>query len=587
MIGGINGGRLGLYDKITFSGTTALRVTSSEKFNAPMYLRGYAAESYHDNSWDPIKIDGDVKDALKADKAGQSVLDLGYNAIKELYPFEGDRSLDIKVINAVSDIIYAPYNADLSGCDEVGTQKYDGIAKAKSKDYSLNYYYENGYDWGSIVDDTRMGFFAAYGEVSFQNGNIWGEALNGYTHDEQFAYSQIPDGLKSYGESVYNRSEYFEVPEEIDPTISAIGDSIGLSGSSSAVYNAQLIRRYFEREGFYYTKEPGVTPEGEDFIQYFLTRQHKGYCTYYASAGVMLMRHAGFPARYVEGYVIEPSQFVSSDESIRVSDRCAHAWCEVYIDGLGWYPFEFTPGYEQDNPNLTDEEKNIGKPESSSSSRANSSSKTDGSSSRSQNGSGADNTSRSGDNSSRSSSAASVSQAGDSSQADSNGGGIFAANTSGGSGGAGGGIKITPSAVYAFVLILFALIFCAAAAVRRKTRLAKLEKRLAADPDTAVIACYLSYLEYISLVGISSGENVSDAVMADKLFEKLKSFGAKNARDFMRLSDLAVASYMSGAEADEQDAEFSRGALNAIRNAVYERLSFFKRFGAKWIYNLY
>ena len=43
--------------------------------------------------------------------------------------------------------------------------------------------------------------------------------------------------------------------------------------------------------------------ENEDFVKYFLTESKEGYCTYFATAAVLMYRCAGIPARYVEGYV--------------------------------------------------------------------------------------------------------------------------------------------------------------------------------------------------------------------------------------------------------------------------------------------
>ena len=106
-----------------------------------------------------------------------------------------------------------------------------------------------------------------------------------------------------------------------------------------------------------YTLSPGKTPSTRDFVNYFLLENHKGYCPHYASAGVILARMAGIPARYATGYVVVGSDIESgktnSDGSvtINVKDSRSHAWAEVYIDGAGWIPYEFTDGYSESEIN--------------------------------------------------------------------------------------------------------------------------------------------------------------------------------------------------------------------------------------------
>ncbi len=87
---------------------------------------------------------------------------------------------------------------------------------------------------------------------------------------------------------------------------------------------------------------------GEDAIEYFLTHDRKGFCVHFASAGVFLLRSLGVPARYACGYVVSPLAFQEQKDGTYVAeviDRNAHAWTEVYLDGIGWVPFEMTPGY--------------------------------------------------------------------------------------------------------------------------------------------------------------------------------------------------------------------------------------------------
>lgn len=79
---------------------------------------------------------------------------------------------------------------------------------------------------------------------------------------------------------------------------------------------------------------------GEDFARHFL-QEGRGYCVHFATAGALLLRMQGVPARYVSGYTV----WLDGQGRGEVMDSDAHAWVEVYVDGCGWYPVEMTPGY--------------------------------------------------------------------------------------------------------------------------------------------------------------------------------------------------------------------------------------------------
>ena len=95
-----------------------------------------------------------------------------------------------------------------------------------------------------------------------------------------------------------------------------------------------------------YTMQPGAQPADQDFVEYFLTQGHRGYCAHYASAAVVLCRICGIPARYCQGYVLTTNDFITGkkDEGydVYIPDDRAHAWAEIYVKGYGWIPFEFT-----------------------------------------------------------------------------------------------------------------------------------------------------------------------------------------------------------------------------------------------------
>ena len=100
-----------------------------------------------------------------------------------------------------------------------------------------------------------------------------------------------------------------------------------------------------ELASFAYTRQPGELPEhvtdAGSFLEYFLLESRQGYCTYFATAFTLLAQSQGIPARYVQGYCV-PMQ---GNKEMTVTASMAHAWPEVYINNVGWVPFEPTPGY--------------------------------------------------------------------------------------------------------------------------------------------------------------------------------------------------------------------------------------------------
>ncbi len=96
-----------------------------------------------------------------------------------------------------------------------------------------------------------------------------------------------------------------------------------------------------------YDLDVSNTPEGEDFVEYFLFERKRGYCAHFASSAVLMLRYLGIPARYVTGYAAGPENLKSNADGICsavILNRQAHAWVEIYLDGIGWVPVEMTPG---------------------------------------------------------------------------------------------------------------------------------------------------------------------------------------------------------------------------------------------------
>lgn len=66
----------------------------------------------------------------------------------------------------------------------------------------------------------------------------------------------------------------------------------------------------------------------------------KAYCQHFATTMAAMLRSQDIPARYVVGFA--GGSPVGDGESLVTSDR-AHAWVEVYFEGVGWVRFDPTP----------------------------------------------------------------------------------------------------------------------------------------------------------------------------------------------------------------------------------------------------
>ena len=89
----------------------------------------------------------------------------------------------------------------------------------------------------------------------------------------------------------------------------------------------------------YDTSVPPPSDANRDLVDYFLFEGQRGFCTYYASAMVMMARSVGIPARLAVGYA--PGERVEDGVYV-ITQGNAHAWAELYFPGYGWQIFEAT-----------------------------------------------------------------------------------------------------------------------------------------------------------------------------------------------------------------------------------------------------
>lgn len=140
------------------------------------------------------------------------------------------------------------------------------------------------------------------------------------------------------------RALYLQLPDDFSLRIAT--DAETLTATRPTAYSkARAIETYLR--GFTYNEDIDAPPDNRDPVEYFLYDIREGYCDYYASAMVVMLRSLGIPSRVVSGY----AEGTYDDETrlYYISERDAHTWVEVYFPGLGWIEFEPTAGESQLN----------------------------------------------------------------------------------------------------------------------------------------------------------------------------------------------------------------------------------------------
>ena len=99
-----------------------------------------------------------------------------------------------------------------------------------------------------------------------------------------------------------------------------------------------------------YDERAVMSSSGKPFLEYLLTINPRGYSVQYATLTTLLMRCCGIPARYVEGYLLPQRQIEGAEpgEALVLTQENSHAWTEIYLDGVGWIPFDTTPNHKEE-----------------------------------------------------------------------------------------------------------------------------------------------------------------------------------------------------------------------------------------------
>jgi transglutaminase-like putative cysteine protease len=133
-------------------------------------------------------------------------------------------------------------------------------------------------------------------------------------------------------------AEDLQLPDGLDPRLGELANSLA-AGAASHEDVLKRVLAHLERECVYTRK--GVRLASKQPVAEFLFETKRGYCEYFASAAVVLLRLCGIPARYVKGFSMREMNSIGSHYVVRESD--SHAWIEAHLPDRGWVEADPTP----------------------------------------------------------------------------------------------------------------------------------------------------------------------------------------------------------------------------------------------------
>lgn len=319
-------GKFSRYNETVITGEERLQIRMSQP--KQMYMRGFVGSKYTEDGW----VDSDLK-IYGGDYEG--VFDWfssnDYSPLTNLSAYvtqsaehggeakENSIYVEVSNISARRKYQYVPECVTYGSLENLYAPKNDVNFRSQGLGREKDYFFD-------MVDVMNNDYKAIYGETWYQDQT--GDKL---FHDSENVYG------------TFARTYYEDVPDELRAYFDSHAPN---AGQKMNPFDAIKVVRDYTAGNMSYSNDADEYSGDEDFVIEMLSGHKSGYSAHFATAATMLFRYYGIPARYVEGYLVNPE--VGSDV-ISVTDEDSHAWVEIYAGGLGFIPIEVTPGYYSDD----------------------------------------------------------------------------------------------------------------------------------------------------------------------------------------------------------------------------------------------
>ncbi len=320
-----------------------------------LYLKEYAAVHYGRHGWEEYRPEEKARlEELMATyhQKPEEWMFRAEHTLEEMRLYEDLRGLfttvEVEPLKTVKNRAFLLYGASEFGVGkgDIPSPVADLYMTAKGKKISQSFTYPLFYYERSRNQETWQRSY----------GILEGYEFDGWEPYDAFVYETclgLPEGL---GEGFY------QLVEELEASAEAL--SLRYPYISKESLKMQALKSWFYEHATYDTA-PGLAPEGWNMVEYFLTESQRGYCVHFACSAVLLLRAMGIPARYAEGYLVKLPELYEQGEKEKtlyttwedgkeirvlegtVTGESAHAWAEVWLEGIGFVPIEYTVGTEE------------------------------------------------------------------------------------------------------------------------------------------------------------------------------------------------------------------------------------------------
>ena len=197
--------------------------------------------------------------------------------------------------------------------------------------YGIPYYFTVGS--GEVqADDTYF---------SGNTDDIYEIEYYGLVSNTASLYTPYVTYEKAYRDFVY--ANYLKLDAESLSYMTALIEREKFSADDPSIISS--VATYIQNAAVYTGDYPKEMEEEKNVAIAFLETYREGVCRHYASAAVLLYRALGIPARYTVGALADTVAGAWTD----VKASSAHAWVEVYLDGVGWVQVEVTGSADEEN----------------------------------------------------------------------------------------------------------------------------------------------------------------------------------------------------------------------------------------------